>query len=121
MNINISPHDQFKALADPARLRLLVLLTAGELCVGDLAATLGLPQPTVSRHLARLKLLGWVEDRRAGKRVHYRLAHPETAVGTAIAELLPRLAAEPPFGEDRQRLKEHCRGGDAGGERGAEI
>ncbi|HPI33500.1 MAG TPA: metalloregulator ArsR/SmtB family transcription factor, partial [candidate division Zixibacteria bacterium] len=54
MNINISPHDQFKALADPTRLRLLVLLTAGELCVGDLAATLGLPQPTVSRHLARL-------------------------------------------------------------------
>ncbi|HEY7569516.1 MAG TPA: metalloregulator ArsR/SmtB family transcription factor, partial [Gemmatimonadaceae bacterium] len=42
----------FRGFADPTRLRVLNVLAAGELCVCDIVEILGLPQPTVSRHLA---------------------------------------------------------------------
>ena len=64
----------FKALADRTRLRILGLLSAGEICVCDIHGSLGLPQPTVSRHLAYLRRSGLVEARKAGLWVHYRLA-----------------------------------------------
>ena len=63
----------FKALADETRLRILVLLLDGELCVCELIAALKLPQSTVSRHLAYLKNTGWLEDRRQGVWMYYRL------------------------------------------------
>jgi ArsR family transcriptional regulator len=64
----------FKALSDPIRLRILLLLQAeGELCVCDLMAVLGLPQSTVSRHLAYLKRSCLVETRRSGVWMHYQL------------------------------------------------
>lgn len=64
----------FKALADQTRLRILGLLGAGEICVCDIHSSLGLPQPTVSRHLAYLRKSGLVEWRKEGLWVHYRLA-----------------------------------------------
>ncbi|PNU21371.1 transcriptional regulator [Geothermobacter hydrogeniphilus] len=63
----------FKALSDPTRLRILLLLSRGELSVGDLTRSLKLPQSTVSRHLAYLRSAGWVDDRRDGVRVIYQL------------------------------------------------
>lgn len=63
----------FKALSDPTRLRILLLLSRGELCVGDLTKVLKLPQSTVSRHLGYLRGSGWVDDRRDGMKVIYRL------------------------------------------------
>jgi len=63
----------FKALSDPTRLRILLLLSRGELSVGDLTRSLKLPQSTVSRHLAYLRGAGWVDDRRDGVRVIYQL------------------------------------------------
>ena len=66
----------FSLLADPTRLRCVVLLQReGELCVCELVRALDLSQPKVSRHLAVLREGGVVEDRRAGQWVHYRL-HP---------------------------------------------
>ena len=44
----------FRVMGDPIRLRILHLLNAGELCVGDLVTVLDVPQPTASRHLAYL-------------------------------------------------------------------
>ncbi|MFA5516787.1 MAG: metalloregulator ArsR/SmtB family transcription factor, partial [Desulfuromonadales bacterium] len=55
-----------KAISDETRLRILAILTRGELCVCDLMAILDLPQSTVSRHLATLRHAGLVEDRRQG-------------------------------------------------------
>jgi len=63
----------FKALSDPTRLRILLLLSRGELSVGDLTRSLKLPQSTVSRHLAYLRGAGWVDDHRDGVRVIYQL------------------------------------------------
>jgi ArsR family transcriptional regulator len=66
----------FKAFADETRLRILHLLTRGELCVCDLVDTLRLPQPKVSRHLAYLRGAGLVRVRKAGLWKHYSLAEP---------------------------------------------
>jgi ArsR family transcriptional regulator len=64
----------FKALGDETRLRMVALLTHGELCVCHLETALELTQPTVSRQLAVLKAAGVVDSRRSGTWVHYRLA-----------------------------------------------
>jgi ArsR family transcriptional regulator len=64
----------FKALSDETRLRILALLTQGELCVCDLMAVLQLPQSTVSRHLAYLRNAGLLTDRREGVWMYYRIA-----------------------------------------------
>ena len=64
----------FKALADPTRLRIISALAETELCVGDLAACLGMSASAVSHQLRRLRELGLVRNRRAGKHVFYTLA-----------------------------------------------
>jgi ArsR family transcriptional regulator len=66
----------FRGFADPTRLRILNALAAGELCVGDIVDVLGLPQPTVSRHLAYLRRTGLVEATREWNVARYRLADP---------------------------------------------
>jgi ArsR family transcriptional regulator, arsenate/arsenite/antimonite-responsive transcriptional repressor len=76
----------FRAFADPTRLRILNVLAAGELCVCDLVEVLGLPQPTVSRHLAVLRREGLVEVTRDWKFAHYQLAEPSHDVhGNLVA------------------------------------
>jgi DNA-binding transcriptional ArsR family regulator len=69
----------FKALGDPTRLRIVKLLEGGELCVCQLMAVLGMGQSRISRHLSILKQAGLIEDRRAGKWVHYRLCGKDAA------------------------------------------
>jgi ArsR family transcriptional regulator len=63
----------FKALSEEPRLRILALLSHGEMCVCDLMAVLDMPQSTVSRHVAYLRNAGWVLGRRVGKWMYYRL------------------------------------------------
>ena len=97
----------FKALSDETRLRILALLTAGELCVCDLMAVLELPQSTVSRHLAYLRNAGLVEDRRQGVWMYYRLAIPAAELGE-MAQWLPGRLAELERGrQDQELLKEY--------------
>src|SRR5215475_12596891 len=75
MDKDLKSLDQvFKALADPTRIRILGLLTAGEVCVCNIHESLRLPQPLVSRHLAYLRRAGLVETRKEGLWVHYRMA-----------------------------------------------
>lgn len=64
----------FKGLGDETRLRIVALLSHGELCVCHLEEALDLSQPHVSRHLGILRTAGIVERRRAGSWVYYRLA-----------------------------------------------
>lgn len=60
-----------EAVAEPTRLRILNLLEQGEFCVCKLQAVLGLNEPTVSRHLTRLRFAGLVSSQRNGSRVMY--------------------------------------------------
>jgi hypothetical protein len=62
-----------KALADESRLRLIGVLANGEHSVGDLAESLGLRDPTVSHHLAKLQTLGLVSARSQGTARFYKL------------------------------------------------
>src|SRR5579863_5061464 len=66
-----------RALADPNRLRILMLLRAEELSVAELQEILAMGQSTISTHLAQLKQAGLVEDRRTGKSSLYRLIPPQ--------------------------------------------
>lgn len=62
-----------KGLADPKRLLLLNELRDGPRSVGDLAESLHISQPNVSRHLAVLKDRGLVTTQRFGSSIHYSL------------------------------------------------
>ncbi len=71
----MTPLTFYKCLADETRLRTVLLIAhAGELCVCEITAALGEIQPKISRHLAQLKKCGFLEDRRQGQWVHYRLS-----------------------------------------------
>ena len=63
-----------RVLADPNRLRILLLLQGEELSVAELQEILTMGQSTISTHLSQLKQAGLVEDRRTGKSNLYRLA-----------------------------------------------
>ncbi len=66
--------DIFKALGDPTRVKIIALLDAGELCVGEICLTLGMSQPAISSQLRLLRTLGIVSVRREGKHAYYCLA-----------------------------------------------
>ncbi len=87
-----------RLLADPTRLRLLLLLEEEELSVAELQDILGMGQSRISSHLAQLKRAAVVEDRRAGKNVYYGLTNgqkldPQRA---KVSELTRELAREMP-------------------------
>lgn len=63
----------FKALSDPTRVRIISALSAGELCVCDLAATLGMSQSAISHQLRLLRQLRLVKRRKAGQMAYYTL------------------------------------------------
>lgn len=95
-----------KALSDPIRLRIILLLQAeGELCVCDLMAVLELPQSTVSRHLAYLKRSCWVDTRREGVWMHYSLSRESCTICKELLQTLKQHASNLPEAEsDRSTL-----------------
>jgi len=76
----------FKALADKTRLRILALLGDQEVCVCHIHDTLGVPQPTASRHLAYLRRTGLVDARREGVWMHYRISTALDPVVRAVVD-----------------------------------
>jgi ubiquinone/menaquinone biosynthesis C-methylase UbiE len=97
-----------RLLADPTRIRLVLLLEQEELSVAELQQILGMGQSRISSHLAQLKRAGVVEDRRAGKNVYYgatKIAGKNGAHGP-IQEILQLLAREvSETARDRTALK----------------
>lgn len=69
--------EEFKTLAEPARLGILGVLRAGEMTVGELVEATGLGQANLSKHLQLLHAHGWVKRRKEGLFVHYSLAGDE--------------------------------------------
>jgi ubiquinone/menaquinone biosynthesis C-methylase UbiE/biotin operon repressor len=97
-----------RLLADPTRLRLLLLLEQEELSVAELQDILGMGQSRISSHLAQLKRAGVVADRRAGKNVYYGLTNGEKLdrQRARVGELTRILAHEmPETKRDRTALK----------------
>src|SRR5689334_9481680 len=96
-----------RLLADPTRLRLMLLLEQEELSVAELQQILGMGQSRISSHLAQLKRAGAVADRRVGKNVYYGANHNgQNAKRERVAEITRLLARDVPEGSrDRTSLK----------------
>jgi DNA-binding transcriptional ArsR family regulator len=79
-----------KALSDENRIRVLMMLVDGELCVCQIIAMLGLSPSTVSKHMSILRQAGLVETRKEGRWIYYRLADRETQPACEILNWLQR-------------------------------
>lgn len=71
-------------------MRILILLTQGELCVCDIMAVLDEPQSKVSRHLAYLKNSGLIQGKRVGTWMHYFVKDPLDDLAYAHIEFLKK-------------------------------
>ena len=96
-----------KALADDHRVRTLLALSKGELCVCQIVELLGLAPSTVSKHMSILKQARLVDSRKEGRWMFYRLA--EDGVPTEakkMTSLVSQLLAEDPLAiEDAKQLR----------------
>jgi ArsR family transcriptional regulator len=96
----------FKALADTTRLRILALLGNNEVCVCHLHDSLGLPQPTVSRHLAYLRKSALVAARRDGVWMHYQVSRSlSPVVRGVVAAAVNALQQLPATTQDRKQFQ----------------
>ena len=93
--------DVAKALAHAGRLRILAMLSHGELCVCQITAVLRLAPSTVSAHLSDLRRSGLIVERKDSKWVHYRLTGDE-ALKRLAREALSLAAADPQIREDAE-------------------
>src|SRR5262245_47437354 len=99
----------FRALGDETRLRIVALLSHGELCVCHLETALELSQPNVSRQLGILRAAGVVDCRRAGTWMYYSLAPQDHATVGAMLELLAKtFGAERAIRADHAKLTKCC-------------
>lgn len=89
MNSHIAQAKALKALAHPVRLHIVEILAQREVCVCHLVTVLQQRQPYISQHLMILRESGWVQDRREGTVVYYRLTSPHAVeVAAAVREFL---------------------------------
>ena len=95
-----------KALADKTRLRILALLGNNEVCVCHIHDSLGLPQPTVSRHLAYLRRAGLVDTRRDGVWMHYQVARSlEPNLQRVLSAAVDAITSVPTTAQDRKQFQ----------------
>ena len=101
-----APNNLLKAFADETRLRILSLLSTGELCVCDIMSVIKAPQPKVSRHLAYLRRHGLVETKREGQWIYYFLSKPAGVFHKRLLACLDGCLEEAPtFAKDKKTLK----------------
>ena len=94
----------FKVLSDATRLRLINILRAQSLCVGDLQVVLDLRQPTVSQQLAVLRAAKLVRAERQGHKICYSLSRApflSYPMGRFLSEIVPFF---PELAADEQKL-----------------
>ncbi len=96
-----------KALADENRVRMLLALRGGELCVCQIVQVFGLAPSTISKHLSILYQAGLAESRKDGRWIYYRL--PGKEAPAMVRRVLEWLAASvngaPEVAQDAERLK----------------
>jgi DNA-binding transcriptional ArsR family regulator len=96
-----------KALADENRVRALMLLRNGELCLCQIIEMLGLSPSTVSKHMAVLLQSGLVECRKGGRWHYYRVAETSSsrAVNKSLRWLNDTLSRDSSIARDARKLK----------------
>jgi ArsR family transcriptional regulator len=101
----------FKALADPNRLRIVLLLRQRELCVCELMFILGMEQSRVSHHMRVLREAGIAEDVREGRWIIYRVPKAVAPLleGLLSGALRDRIGHSGEAAADRRKLEECLR------------
>ncbi|MEN8126604.1 MAG: metalloregulator ArsR/SmtB family transcription factor [Planctomycetota bacterium] len=99
--------DIAKALSDANRVRALLLLTEGPLCVCQIIEMLGLAASTTSKHMSILRQAGLVEADKQGRWMHYRLAGKgaPSQVRQALRWAVSALEDDPQVRRDKTKLK----------------
>jgi ArsR family transcriptional regulator, arsenate/arsenite/antimonite-responsive transcriptional repressor len=93
-----------KVLSDKNRLRILKLLEHKKFCVCELSAIIGITQPSVSRHLKKLKSTGLIQDVQQGFWTDYYLNKPDDIYGKELlAYIRTRLKDDPVVLNDREK------------------
>lgn len=102
--------DLNKALSDASRVRALMALAQGELCLCQLIELLGLAPSTVSKHMTQLQQVGLVRRRKEGRWHFYRLVDAAAPGPTRqiLDCMLESLADDPVTLRDRRRLQTVC-------------
>lgn len=96
----------FKSCGDDTRLRIINIIGDTELTVKDICCLLDINQPTVSKHLTRLRLVKVVVDRREGNLVYYSLnKNKETPQGKVNSFINKEFASVELFLKDKKRKK----------------
>jgi len=105
----------FKALSDETRIRMLHLLSEGELCVCEIMQALEISQTRASRNLGILRDAGLLQDRRDGQWVHYSVRKEVATEYFKLLELLTSLLKEDQtIVADEERLKRAMKMGRQG-------
>ncbi len=97
-----------RALADENRVRALLALREGELCVCQIIELLNLAPSTVSKHMSILKQARLVEAAKRGRWVYYRLPHEDETtrlVTDAVSLVLGAVSSDPAILRDDDRLR----------------
>ena len=92
------------ALADPTRLRILAALRENELSVAELQEVLGIGQSRISNHLAQLKSVGLLRDRREGQKAYYRRAEMAREIWSLAEGAAEELGTQARDGEALRRV-----------------
>ncbi|HID98466.1 MAG TPA: ArsR family transcriptional regulator [Thermodesulfobacteriaceae bacterium] len=94
---------RLKAISDPTRIKILVLLSERPSCVCELTAALGLAQPTISRHLKQLENEGFIKGRRESNWIIYRISPVEECCSQLLDIVIVRAEQDP----EVQEIKNH--------------
>lgn len=99
--------DIAKALSDTNRVRALMLLADGPLCVCQIIEMLGLAPSTTSKHMSILRQAGLVEATKEGRWMHYRLAPKSVSkqIRQALQWVTDSLGDDPQIKKDKTKLK----------------
>jgi ArsR family transcriptional regulator, arsenate/arsenite/antimonite-responsive transcriptional repressor len=99
--------DFFGLLSDQTRLRILVLLAQSDLFVCEICGLLNLSQPKISRHLSKLKDLGYVKIKKDGKFVLYSLELEDPTRRAILDSIIKNLDHYPILTQDKFNLLNH--------------
>ncbi|MBI5184591.1 MAG: winged helix-turn-helix transcriptional regulator [Nitrospinae bacterium] len=80
-------------MADPSRIKIMMLLMKGEMCVSDICQHFHMKQPSISHHLNILKNAKIVSDRKEGKEVYYSLN--SCCIDSCCSEFMQRFRGRP--------------------------
>lgn len=99
----------FKLLSDETRLRIMVLLFHNEFCVCQLTGITGISQPNISKHLARLRDMGFIKDERKEKYTFYSLSLKEKLFENILEDIVNNVEEYPILRLDIEKSKAAAR------------